>query len=209
MNFEELLVRFLDGQTAPIEDEELMSQLAVSPDKRTLLRTHLAMRDAMKLDAGSLRPSRTLRDGTVAMLIAAAGAERVIDGMRVRPNVARSWIKSAGMLGTGLTVGALTMYALGPASHAGSSPTPVVAPIVSPQEVAPAQQPDAVLDLPAKTVPLRVQRETVIVPETVRVASPAVVIHDTVVVAAPQQKVMSVPPTVTIQRDTVYLQTKK
>lgn len=201
MTFEETLVLVLDAQASPIEEEEVMSQMAVSPEKRALLHTHLRMRDALGRDAMRLRPSRTLRDGTVALLLAAAGT-----------HVAESNTRSTGgwRLGTShvlvaiaaALIGATATWALLPSQQRTSVPAPVAAietQTQAPQVSASIAERDVVH---SQQSPPRVVHETVIVPETIRVAQAPVVVHDTVVLRAP---VVSVPPTVTIQRETVYV----
>ena len=205
--FEEQLVHFLDGQSAAIDEEELMAQMAVSPEKRELLRTHLHMRDAIARDAMALRPPRPLRDGTVALLMATAGA--VIGGSAATAagsKKGRTVLGKSAILGGGAILGALVTWAL----MSGRPAEPVqsgsgVAPIVQPQVTAP--QHEATSAAPTVGAPeVRVLRERVIVPETVYVSAPPVFVHDTTMVPAP--RVAPIAPTVTIQRETVYVAPK-
>jgi hypothetical protein len=45
MNMEEQILEFLDGNLSGTEEEELLHRLAVSPERRTLLRQHLQVRE--------------------------------------------------------------------------------------------------------------------------------------------------------------------
>lgn len=206
MTFEELLIRSLDGNASPIEEEDVMSQMAVSPEKRALLKSHLKMRDALARDAGGLRPSRELRDGTVALLLATAGT--LVGGATAAKGSALRG--SAGRIALGsicAVAGALATYGI-MALNTPVAPVAANPPTINyPADPAyPADHAPAVAEPPST---VRIQREIVTVPETVRVASSPVYLHDTVFLTAAAPRMISTPPSVIIQRETTYVMPMK
>lgn len=211
MTFEEQLIRSLDGNASPIEEEELMSQMAVSPEKRELWHMHLRLRETLARDAVGLRPSRKLRDGTIALLLTTAGmnAADVARGNLVRGRSATA--ARAGLATAAALAGAVaTYFVMSAAAHVPANGTYRTEGTNVPVRV--VHDTIAVAaPLPPSAAPqtTRIVHDAMLVHDTVRIASAPVVVHDTVVVSLPAAKMVPVMPTVTIQRDTVYITPKK
>jgi hypothetical protein len=212
MIFEEILVRYLDDQTSPIEDEEMMSQLAVSPDKREMLHAHLRMRDSMIRDAAQLRPSNKQRAAAIAALIATAAGSQIAGagkgvagatGQMGRMSLLgpmRS-LAAVGFSAAGIVAGVIGTYAvLAPSINRGAAPAlPANLPAPITQQVAP----NVAMPNQTSSPSPRIVHDQVVVPETVFVARPSPAVHDTIVIGLPAPKTILIPPTTTIRVDTI------